>query len=120
VDNITIDDVSGTDLALSGVAIDLGGAAGGGDGAADTVTVNGRAGNDAINISTVNGTVLVTGSPATVAIFNAEGRTTDWLSMAVPAMIPSMRLASPPARSVSRSTAPPATTRSSAARATMF
>jgi Ca2+-binding RTX toxin-like protein len=73
VDNITIDDVSGTDLALSGVAIDLGGAAGGGDGAADTVTVNGRAGNDAINISTVNGTVLVTGSPATVAIFNAEG-----------------------------------------------
>jgi Ca2+-binding RTX toxin-like protein len=71
-DNITIDDVSGTDLALSGVAIDLGGAAGGGDGAADTVTVNGRAGNDNINISTVNGVVFTTGSPATVAIFNAE------------------------------------------------
>jgi Ca2+-binding RTX toxin-like protein len=71
-DNITIDDVSGTDLALSGVAVDLGGAAGGGDGSADTVTVNGRAGNDNVNISTVNGVVLVTGSPATVAIFNAE------------------------------------------------
>jgi Ca2+-binding RTX toxin-like protein len=72
VDNITIDDVSGTDLARSGVAIDLGAAGGGGDGAVDTVTVNGRAGNDNINISDVNGMVLVTGSPATVAIFNAE------------------------------------------------
>jgi Ca2+-binding RTX toxin-like protein len=71
-DNITINDVSGTDLALSGVALDLRGAAGGGDGAADTVTINGRAGNDSINISTVNGMVFTSGSPAAVAIFNAE------------------------------------------------
>jgi Ca2+-binding RTX toxin-like protein len=71
-DNIVINDVSGTDLALSGVAIDLGAAGGGGDGSADTVTVNGRAGNDNINISAANGTVLVTGSPTTVAINNAE------------------------------------------------
>jgi Ca2+-binding RTX toxin-like protein len=73
-DNITINDVSGTDLALSGVAIDLEGALGSGvgDGQVDTVTVNGRAGNDTMNISTVNGAVLVTGSPATVAIFHAD------------------------------------------------
>ena len=46
-DNITIDDVSGTDLALSGVSIDLGGS----DGSVDTVTVNGKADSDTINIS---------------------------------------------------------------------
>jgi Ca2+-binding RTX toxin-like protein len=74
VDHITIDDVSGTDLALSGVAVDLAGVIGSsvGDGAADTVTVNGRAGNDTINISTVNGVIFTTGSPATVAIFHAD------------------------------------------------
>jgi Ca2+-binding RTX toxin-like protein len=71
-DNITINDVSGTDLALSGVAINLGGAAGGGDGSADTVTIDGRAGNDSIDISTINGMVFTSGSPAAVAIFNAE------------------------------------------------
>jgi Ca2+-binding RTX toxin-like protein len=71
-DNIVIEDVSGTDLALSGVAIDLAGAAGGGDGAVDTVTVNGTAGTDTIDVSTVDGLTWVTGSPAAVAIFNAE------------------------------------------------
>jgi Ca2+-binding RTX toxin-like protein len=67
-DNITINDVSGTDLALSGIEIDLNGA----DGSVDTVTVNGRADKDTINISTVNGSVLVTGSPATVSIVDTE------------------------------------------------
>jgi Ca2+-binding RTX toxin-like protein len=71
-DNITINDVSRTDLARSGVAIDLGAPGGGGDGAADTVTVDGTVGTDAVNVSAVNGAVFVTGSPATVAIFNAE------------------------------------------------
>ena len=36
------------------------------------MTVNGRAGNDAINVSLVNGVILTTGSASTVAIFNAE------------------------------------------------
>src|SRR5205823_6788554 len=71
-DNIVVNDVSGTDLALSGVAIDLAGAAGGGDGAVDTVTVNGTAGADTIDISTVDGLTWVTGSPTAVVIFNAE------------------------------------------------
>src|SRR6266516_3354180 len=71
-DNITINDVSGTDLALSGIAIDLAGTAGGGDGAVDTVTVNGRATDDTIDISTVDGLTWVTGSPTAVVIFNAE------------------------------------------------
>jgi Ca2+-binding RTX toxin-like protein len=77
-DNITIEDVSGTDLALSGIAIDLAGTAGGGDGAVDTVTVNGRdmmngrAVDDTIDVSTVDGLTWVTGSPTAVVIFNAE------------------------------------------------
>jgi Ca2+-binding RTX toxin-like protein len=73
-DNVTINDVSGTDLARSGIQIDLEGAAGSGlgDGAVDSVTVYGKAGSDTINIGSVNGTVLVTGSPATVVIAHAE------------------------------------------------
>jgi Ca2+-binding RTX toxin-like protein len=77
-DNIAIGDVSGTDLALSGIALDLAGTAGGGDGSVDTVTINGRdtingrAIDDTIDISTVDGVIFVTGSPAPVAIFNAE------------------------------------------------
>jgi Ca2+-binding RTX toxin-like protein len=77
-DNIAIADVSGTELALSGIALDLAGAAGGGDGAVDTVTMNGRDTmngrpvDDTIDISTVDGVIFVTGSPATVAIFNSE------------------------------------------------
>jgi Ca2+-binding RTX toxin-like protein len=71
-DNIAIEDVSGTDLALSGIAVDLAGAAGGGDGAVDTVTVNGRDSSDTIAVSTVDGVIFTTGSPAPVAILNAE------------------------------------------------
>ena len=50
-DNITVNDLSGTDSTQ--VAIDLSATAGTaqGDGAADTVTVNGTAGNDQISIA---------------------------------------------------------------------
>ena len=71
-DNIAIDDVSGSDLALSGMEVNLAGAAGGGDGSVDTVTINGRASSDTINISAVDGVIFTTGSPATVAILNSE------------------------------------------------
>jgi Ca2+-binding RTX toxin-like protein len=75
-DNIVIGDVSGTDLALSGVGIDLAGATGTGDGQVDTVTVGGRNGDETINIDSandgVNDLVSVTGSPATVNIYHAE------------------------------------------------
>jgi Ca2+-binding RTX toxin-like protein len=53
-DKIVIDDVSGTDLAHSGIGIDLAGAGGVGDGAVDTVTVNGSAGSDTIKVALVN------------------------------------------------------------------
>ena len=44
-DNVTVGDLSGTDLTR--VDVDERGSAGGGDGAADTVTVNGTQGPDA-------------------------------------------------------------------------
>jgi Ca2+-binding RTX toxin-like protein len=75
-DNVVINDVSGTDLALSGIGIDLAGATGVADGALDQVTVNGRAGNDTINIGLsndgVSNVVSVTGSPAPVAIYRSD------------------------------------------------
>src|SRR5262249_11447810 len=40
-DNIVINDLSGTDVTAAGIHVDLGGGTGGGDGAVDTVTVNG-------------------------------------------------------------------------------
>ena len=75
-DNIVINDLTGTDLPLAGVAIDLEGALGSGvgDGQVDRVTVNGTAGDDAINLLSINGGagVLITGSPAPIAIFHAD------------------------------------------------
>ena len=47
-DNITVNDLAGTDVKQ--VNIDLAAAGGGGDGAADTVIVNGTDGNDQINV----------------------------------------------------------------------
>ena len=69
-DKITVDSLAGTDVTQ--VNIDLGGSGGGGDGAADTVTVNGTAGPDIINVTAAAGLVLVSGLPAQVQITNAE------------------------------------------------
>jgi Ca2+-binding RTX toxin-like protein len=71
-DNITINDLSGTDLKL--VAIDLAGTIGGatGDGKADSVTENATAGNDVISIGLAAGDVSVTGLAAQVTIAEAE------------------------------------------------
>ena len=73
-DNIVVNDLSGTDLPVGGVLIDLASTIGGttGDGQVDRVTVNGTAGNEAISIRTVNGFVGILGSSAPVAIFHAE------------------------------------------------
>jgi Ca2+-binding RTX toxin-like protein len=76
-DNIVIGDLSGTDV--TAIALDLRGPNGGGDGAVDTVTVNGTAGNDTINVGLANGAVQVVGSAADVAVFNAEA--TDQLKV---------------------------------------
>ena len=82
-DNIVVGDVSGTDLALSGIGIDLAGATGVGDGQVDTVTVGGRNGNDddqrRQRQRRRNDLVSVTGSPATVNISHAEA--TDRLAV---------------------------------------
>src|SRR5579859_1459557 len=55
-DTITVNDLTGTNV--SKVAVDLQGSGGGGDGAADTVIVNGSAGSDHISFSQ-NGSQLV-------------------------------------------------------------
>lgn len=67
-DNITVNDLTGTDVKQ--VAIDLGATAGSptGDGAVDTITINGTAGDDVINITSSNGVVMVTGLASTVTI----------------------------------------------------
>ena len=73
VDNIVVGDLSGTDATL--VAIDLEGTpvgSGLGDGASDTVTVNGTAGDDAVNVSSAGGVVTVSGLAATVTVDHAE------------------------------------------------
>jgi Ca2+-binding RTX toxin-like protein len=67
IDNVTIGDMTGTDVAL--VDIDLA-ATGGttGDGATDQVTVNGTAGNDVITLSMRNGALVVSGLAEEVVI----------------------------------------------------
>jgi Ca2+-binding RTX toxin-like protein len=69
-DVVTVNDLSATDV--NAVDVDLAGAAGGGDGAADSVVVNGTNGDDAIDVSGDAGEVKVSGLAATVAIFNPE------------------------------------------------
>ena len=63
-DNIVINDLSGTDATVAGVDVDLAGGAGGGDGAADRVTVNGTAGNEIITVFANAGIIGVNGASA--------------------------------------------------------
>jgi Ca2+-binding RTX toxin-like protein len=72
-DNIVVGDLSGTDAKQ--VNLDLSGVAGSGqgDGAADTVSVNGTQGNDAITVASSGASVVVNGLAAKVTIAGAEG-----------------------------------------------
>jgi Ca2+-binding RTX toxin-like protein len=70
-DNIVVGDLSGTDVTQIG--LDLRGPNGGGDGAADTVTVNGTNGADAIVITGTGSSASVSGLPAVVNITGSEG-----------------------------------------------
>src|SRR5262249_54871540 len=72
-DNIVVNDLTGTDVTQ--VAIDLAGTLGGtaGDGAADSVTVNGTAGDDHISVVNSGASVVVNGLAAQVTIAHAEG-----------------------------------------------
>jgi Ca2+-binding RTX toxin-like protein len=71
-DNIVVGDLSGTDATQ--INIDLAGPNGGGDGAADNVTVNATQGSDTqINVtSNAAGTITVDGLPAKVVIEQGE------------------------------------------------
>jgi Ca2+-binding RTX toxin-like protein len=69
-DDVVIGDLSGTDMTQIG--LDLRGPNGGGDGAADTVTVNGTNGNDVFGAAGDAGGVNVFGLQAAVDIFFQE------------------------------------------------
>ena len=69
-DNITVNDLSGTDVKQ--VAIDLAGTGGVGDGFADNVTALGTAGNDSVAVSLAAGAVTVKGLAAQIGIAHAE------------------------------------------------
>ena len=68
-DNITVNDLTGTDVKQ--VAIDLGGAAGGGDDQEDTVSIKAADGQK-IRVTDHNGVVTVSGLGSTVTISNFE------------------------------------------------
>ena len=69
-DNIVVGDLSGTDLTQIG--LDLRGPAGGGDGAADAITVNGTNGDDVFGAAGDAGGVTVFGLHTAVNIFFPE------------------------------------------------
>ena len=71
-DTVTVNDLTGTDVAS--VNVDLAGTIGGsaGDGSADRVVVNGTNGNDAIAVTGDAGGVKASGLAATVGILHSE------------------------------------------------
>src|SRR5262249_21739556 len=71
-DSVTVNDLTKTDVTQ--VGIDLGAQPGtaGGDGAADTIVINGTNGNDAITVTNNNGVVTISGLAEEVTISNFE------------------------------------------------
>jgi Ca2+-binding RTX toxin-like protein len=71
-DTVTVNDLTRTDVTQ--VGIDLGAQPGtaGGDGAADTIVINGTNGNDAITVTNNNGVVTISGLAEEVTISNFE------------------------------------------------
>ena len=69
-DNITIGDLTGT--GMTSVSLDLRGPNGGGDGAADTITVNATQGADVFGVAGDAGGITVFGLPTSVNIFSPE------------------------------------------------
>jgi len=77
-DNVVVGDLSGTDV--TDIGLDLRGAQGGGDGAADTITVNGTQGDDVFGAAGDSGGISVFGLPAHLNIFFQE-QTNDRLTL---------------------------------------
>jgi Ca2+-binding RTX toxin-like protein len=71
-DTTVVNDLTGTEVSL--VDVDLAGVLGGGagDGQADSVVVNGTAGDDEVSVDASSGAVIVSGLAAEVRVFNAE------------------------------------------------
>ena len=69
-DEITVNGLFGSDVER--VVIDLAAAAGGGDGAVDTIVITGSYDRDVIRVTGADGTVTVTGLAAEVQILNVE------------------------------------------------
>ena len=69
-DNITVNDLSGTDV--TSVNIDLASAGGGGDGQVDTIIINATNGDDVVIVTGSGGNVSVLGLSAQVNISNFE------------------------------------------------
>jgi hypothetical protein len=69
-DTVTANDLTGTDAQT--VDADLAASGGGGDGAADTVVVNGTAGADKVKVGSSGGKVKVSGLQAQTRIAGAE------------------------------------------------
>jgi Ca2+-binding RTX toxin-like protein len=71
MDTVTVDDLGGT--SAKSVAVDLSATGGGGDGAADTVVVNGTDSDDNVHVNRSGDDVLVTGLAADLHITGSEG-----------------------------------------------
>jgi Ca2+-binding RTX toxin-like protein len=71
-DTITVEDLTGTNVSQVKVDLSATPGSGQGDGAVDTVVVNGTAGNDVITVVNNNGVVTVTGLSETVTITGFE------------------------------------------------
>jgi hypothetical protein len=69
-DTITVDDLTGTDA--KSVDVDLAAFGGGGDGAPDSIVVNGTAGPDKVNVAPAGAKVKVSGLRAQTLIADAE------------------------------------------------
>ena len=68
VDQITVNDLSGTDVTQVNLNLESTPGSGAGDGAADTVIVNGTNGNDSIDIVGAGSSYAVIGLPAVVSV----------------------------------------------------
>jgi hypothetical protein len=71
-DTVTVGDLTGTDLKNANIDLGSPAGSGSGDGAADTVIVNGTDGADNVNVSSAGGDVLVSGLSTDVQVAGAE------------------------------------------------
>jgi Ca2+-binding RTX toxin-like protein len=80
-DNVVVGDLSGTDVTLVSLALE--GPVGGGDGAVDSIVVNGTNGDDTIAVRTIGAVTSVVGLQAVVAFTGADAGAVDALTVNV-------------------------------------